>query len=368
MTTEQKLREAFEDWATNDGAWPNNATRSEVNPDGYANHDIQHAWIAVKACAAALSLPTQAEPVADGLIRQYIKGLLDNKPDDAAEATKRMVDYVFDANYPATPPASQEQAQQPKRSPQLGALLAVTAEKNKLKTALELACGYLTDEQVAEIAKLMPTEPQSQAEPAAREAVDLEWPLEQLVERCNNSSEMASCDEVIAAEAALERLYQSRKKQPASSQPAPANAGDHIPDATKMIGAELPDERAAFEAAAVELGWPQSSVGATWRADENDYSSGLLSNGWDFWKARAALSAQAVPHVMSIDLSQLGPMGADAERWRMAMLVQAERIIKPEARKNQHILNAYQKAIEDGFDVTHAIDAAIAARAAAKGE
>ncbi len=59
--------------------------------------------------------------------------------------------------------ASQEQAQQPKRSPQLGALLAVTTEKNKLKTALELACGYLTDEQVAEIAKLMPPEPQAQA-------------------------------------------------------------------------------------------------------------------------------------------------------------------------------------------------------------
>lgn len=61
------------------------------------------------------------------------------------------------------------------------------------------------------------------------EPVDLEWPLERLVERCNNSADMASCDEVIAAEAALERLYKSRKKHEATPQPAPASA-------------ELPDE------------------------------------------------------------------------------------------------------------------------------
>lgn len=43
------------------------------------------------------------EPVADELIRSYIKALLANKPDEAADATKRMVDYVF-----ATPPAAQK--------------------------------------------------------------------------------------------------------------------------------------------------------------------------------------------------------------------------------------------------------------------
>jgi hypothetical protein len=44
----------------------------------------------------------QQEPVADGLIRGYVNALVANKPDDAADATKRMVDYVF-----ATPPAAQ---------------------------------------------------------------------------------------------------------------------------------------------------------------------------------------------------------------------------------------------------------------------
>jgi hypothetical protein len=38
-----------------------------------------------------------------------------------------------------------------------GALKAKTAECNKLQTALELACSYLTDEQVDEIAAAMPT-------------------------------------------------------------------------------------------------------------------------------------------------------------------------------------------------------------------
>jgi hypothetical protein len=37
------------------------------------------------------------EPVADGLIRQYIKALVVNKPEDAANATKAMVDYVYTA-------------------------------------------------------------------------------------------------------------------------------------------------------------------------------------------------------------------------------------------------------------------------------
>jgi hypothetical protein len=35
------------------------------------------------------------EPVADGLIRQYITALVANKPDEAANATKAMVDYVY---------------------------------------------------------------------------------------------------------------------------------------------------------------------------------------------------------------------------------------------------------------------------------
>ena len=43
------------------------------------------------------------EPVADELIRSYIGAVVADKPDEAADATKRMVDYVF-----ATPPAQRQ--------------------------------------------------------------------------------------------------------------------------------------------------------------------------------------------------------------------------------------------------------------------
>ena len=48
----------------------------------------------------------EQEPVADGLVRQYINSLVANKPDEAANATKAMVDYVY-----TSPPA------QPKQEP-----------------------------------------------------------------------------------------------------------------------------------------------------------------------------------------------------------------------------------------------------------
>ncbi len=48
--------------------------------------------------AAAQPAPVQ-EPVADKLIQQYITALVANKPDEAANATKAMVDYVY-----TTPP------------------------------------------------------------------------------------------------------------------------------------------------------------------------------------------------------------------------------------------------------------------------
>jgi len=40
------------------------------------------------------------EPVADRLIRAYVSALVANKPDDAADATKRMVDYVYTTPQP----------------------------------------------------------------------------------------------------------------------------------------------------------------------------------------------------------------------------------------------------------------------------
>ena len=65
---------------------------------------------AMSANKGAVAIPlyttppaAQKEPVADGLIRSYIGALVADKPDEAAEVTKRMVDYVF-----ATPPAGEK--------------------------------------------------------------------------------------------------------------------------------------------------------------------------------------------------------------------------------------------------------------------
>ena len=62
--------------------------------------------IGFKDGQAAQPAPTVREPVAEGLIRQYIAALLANKPDEAANATKGMVDYVY-----TTPPAAPEKGQ-----------------------------------------------------------------------------------------------------------------------------------------------------------------------------------------------------------------------------------------------------------------
>ncbi len=52
------------------------------------------------------------------------------------------------------------------------------------------------------------------------------------------------------------------------------------------------EERAKFEKAATALGWPETAPAAYWHSVEQDYSSNMLSSGWAFWKARAALAAQ----------------------------------------------------------------------------
>lgn len=48
----------------------------------------------------------------------------------------------------------------------LGALRAMTAQCNRLKVALELACGYLTDEQAIAVAAAMPPEDAAPPAPA----------------------------------------------------------------------------------------------------------------------------------------------------------------------------------------------------------
>jgi hypothetical protein len=56
---------------------------------------------AITAIKQALAAPVQ--PAADALIRQYIEGLLANNQDEASNATKAMVDYVY-----ATPPTGEK--------------------------------------------------------------------------------------------------------------------------------------------------------------------------------------------------------------------------------------------------------------------
>ncbi len=58
---------------------------------------------AIAALDTAIEAAEKQGPGADGLIRGYINALVANKPDEAVDATKRMVDYVF-----ATPPAQTE--------------------------------------------------------------------------------------------------------------------------------------------------------------------------------------------------------------------------------------------------------------------
>jgi hypothetical protein len=53
--------------------------------------------------------------------------------------------------------------------------------------------------------------------PLLARIAELEWALQDLVARCNNDAGLTNEPEVIAAEAALERLYKSRaamKEQP----------------------------------------------------------------------------------------------------------------------------------------------------------
>jgi hypothetical protein len=67
----------------------------DMDGGGYGSVDIAEILSAeVVRLQAALAQPAQ-EPVADALIRQYITALVANKPDEAANATKAMVDYVY---------------------------------------------------------------------------------------------------------------------------------------------------------------------------------------------------------------------------------------------------------------------------------
>ena len=52
----------------------------------------------------------------------------------------------------------------------------------------------------------------------------------------------------------------------------------------------------------------------------------------------------------------------DAERWRMAELLNREALTHPDSRKHQYAFSAYRDAINSGLDFGAAIDAALAAQ------
>jgi hypothetical protein len=74
-------------------------TRNKLG--GENNQCMVFARETITALRTAIAEAEKQEPVADELIRSYIGALVADKPDEAADATKRMVDYVF-----ATPPAA----------------------------------------------------------------------------------------------------------------------------------------------------------------------------------------------------------------------------------------------------------------------
>jgi hypothetical protein len=92
------VREDYENAKKLYSNYPSRQARLIGLEDGLSKHEA-----AITAIKQARSAPVQ-EPVADGLIRQYITALVANKPDEAANATKGMVDYVYTA-----PPAAQRQ-------------------------------------------------------------------------------------------------------------------------------------------------------------------------------------------------------------------------------------------------------------------
>jgi hypothetical protein len=92
--------------------------------------------------------------VADALIRKYIAALVANRPDEAANATKAMVDYVYTAPQPKAeqePVGTYEEVMQTMRSLQTGTLeqqQAFALLKDKPLYAEPQPRRRLTDEEI----------------------------------------------------------------------------------------------------------------------------------------------------------------------------------------------------------------------------
>jgi hypothetical protein len=86
-------------------------------------------------------------------------------------------------------------AAQPAAAPNpagMGVLIALTKEKNKLHTALELACNYLTDEQAAQVAAAMPDEAAPAQAAAVPEAVERDAAVKTAVLNMGNAGALLS--------------------------------------------------------------------------------------------------------------------------------------------------------------------------------
>ena len=60
----------------------------------------EQACEAITAGRQAIEQAEEQEPVADTLVRAYVAALIANNPDEAADATRKMVDYTYTTSQP----------------------------------------------------------------------------------------------------------------------------------------------------------------------------------------------------------------------------------------------------------------------------
>lgn len=179
---------------------------------------------------------TTPEPSLRKLIRLYYSTRID---DDALASTymERYVDALSQLSQaePAAEPALsgyQPTEGQPERFERLDGcrraleVIALGDSKNPVVDAGDelVALGFWDKDAVAEMRRSAPAslhQPQS-GEAIANLYEALEPALEALVNRCNQGGESVVWEEVISAEAALERLYRARVSPAALTPPPPA--------------------------------------------------------------------------------------------------------------------------------------------------
>ena len=137
--------------------------------------------------------------------------------------------------------------------------------------------------------------------------------------------------------------------------PKPANPSDTQPAA----GADVPP---AQPAPVVPEGW-EIREEATWvyfKRPDGFYQAVTPNDSHQSHAQTLHMLMRAMLAATPTPPAQAAADARDAERWRMAVLIQSETLTPPDHRKNQQALNAYIKALGGGIDFQGAIDAALA--------